>query len=119
MTVPPDFTFLTPWRELRDSEPGLNRKKLLSELRKEVPVGHVLHGVKANAIATRADQDDVLFELEGGEKVLAVVHMTWKVETDPQWPRTRLFSSWEEWVREAMRPDHEDYIFPEKADYDS
>lgn len=74
------------------------------------PQGHVLYGLKAKAVATRRDQDEVLFELEGGTARLAVVHMTWKKETDPRWPATDLFDSWDQWVRENMIPAHDDYL---------
>ena len=35
----------------------------------------------------------MLFEIEGGEMCLAVVHMTWRKESDPRWPDTKLFQS--------------------------
>ena len=50
----------------------------------------------------------MLFEVEGGEMPLAVVHMTWQKETDPRWPTTKLFQSWEQWARDEMLPAHED-----------
>ena len=45
---------------------------------------------------------------------LAVVHMTWRKETDPRWPNTRLFENWEQWVHEEMIPSHEAYRSSEK-----
>jgi hypothetical protein len=51
----------------------------------------------------------VLFEIESGEMRLAVVHMTWRKESDPRWPDTRLFQSWDDWVRDEMLLAHEEY----------
>lgn len=78
-------------------------------MQSEVPERHVLHGLKVRAIATRIDRDDVLFEVEGGQMPLAVVHMTWRKETDPRWPRTKLFRCWDDWIRNDMLPAHEEY----------
>jgi hypothetical protein len=80
-----------PGRAIKESES--ERSALLSaRLVYEVPAKHVLHGLKANAVATRIGMDDVLFEVSGGEMPLAVVHLTWRKEkeTDPYWPRTKL-----------------------------
>ena len=101
---------LKPWRVIADSPDVPNRANLLStRLESELPEQHVLHGLKVRAVATRIDRDDVLFEIEGGHMPLAVVHMTWRRETDPRWPSTKLFQSWEQWVRDEMIPAHEEY----------
>ena len=111
MSIPDGIEFLTPWRLIEDSHEIQNRAGRLSErLQSEVPEKHVLHGLKVRAIATRIDRDDVLFEIEGsGEMCLAVVHMTWRKESDPRWPDTTLFQSWDDWVRNEMLPAHEEY----------
>ena len=110
MAIPEDIELLTPWRIIEVSSETKNRAEQLSdELKSEVPPKHVLYGLKARAVATRIDRDDVLFEIEGGHMPLAVVHMTWRRETDPYWPRTKLFEGWEQWVRDDMLPAHEDY----------
>ena len=108
MPVLANFEFLRPWQVIETSPK--NRSALLSaRLEQELPTGHVLKGLRATAVATRVDQDDVLFEIEGGELPLAVVHMTCGKETDPRWPLTKLFPSWEHWVLEDMRPAHKDH----------
>ena len=28
---------------------------------------------------------------------------------DIRWPRTQFFASWEDWVREKLIPDHDEY----------
>jgi hypothetical protein len=108
MPIPPNIDILTPWKSIEGSPE--NQSEILSaRLQREVPPKHVLHGLKVNAIAIRIDKDDVLFEVAGGEMPLAVVHMTWRKETNSRWPSTKLFRSWEHWVRENMQPAHEEY----------
>ena len=98
---------LLPWQIIEDSK---NRAEYLShQLESDVPPKHILYGLKARAVAFRIDMDDVLFEISDGQMPLAVVHMTWRKETDPRWPTTKLFESWEQWVRDEMLPAHEEY----------
>lgn len=107
MSIPTNVDILAPWKAIEASE---ERSELLSaELETGLPQKHVLHGLKVTAVAARVDRDDVLFEVVGSEMPLAVVHMTWRKETDPRWPSTKLFRSWEHWVQEDMQPAHEDY----------
>ena len=95
---------------IADSPEVPNRADRLSaRLESELPEEHVLHGLKVRAVATRIDRDDVLFEIEGSEMPLAVVHMTWRKETNPHWPHTRLFPSWNDWVANEMLPAHDGF----------
>lgn len=56
------------------------------ELAREVSPGHVLDGHVVRVIARRAeDGDDVAVRLDDGR--LCVVHLTWKRESSPEWPR--------------------------------
>ena len=61
-----------------------------AELLREIPTGHVLAGRKLFPIARRSS-DDVLIRTTGPDPTLWEVHMTWRNETDPQWPRARSF----------------------------
>lgn len=106
MPIPENFQFLSPWKPLDDDE---RRVQLLSSLKKSLPLGHRLYGLKVRAIAVRLDQDDVLLEVEENEEPLAVVHLTWQKESDPRWPRTKFFKGWEEWSRDEMLPSYQDY----------
>ena len=108
MSIPENLEILTPWRILSDSSE--KRAELLSaELSSEVFPKRALYGLRARAVAARIDRDDVLFEIEGGEMPLAVVHLSWRKEPDPRWPATRFFASWELWARDEMLPAHEEY----------
>ncbi len=98
----------------KDSEPDRTRATgLTTELQTEVSFGHGLYGTSATAVAHRKDCDDVLFETDLHDKLPAVVHLTWNrgKELDTWLPRTKLFTDCEEWVREAMLPDYEDYAW--------
>jgi len=107
--IPAEIRILEPWRVLAASTEGMARV-LSDRLADQVPEGHLLYGLKATALATRCDRDDVLFEVEGGTARLAVVHMTWRKETDPHWPTTTLFDSWDQWVQEDMIPAHREHL---------
>jgi hypothetical protein len=106
MTIPVNIDILKPWEALTGAEKS---ESFSAQLKTTLPEMHVLNGLKVTAVAARIDRDDVLFEVVGGETPLAVVHMTWRKETDPRWPSTKLFRSWEHWVQEDMQPAHEDY----------
>jgi hypothetical protein len=94
----------------KDSELDRSRATgLAAELQTEVSLGHSLYSTSATPVARRKDCDEVLLEIDLRDEPLAVVHLTWNrgKELDTWLPK--LFSDWEEWVREAMLPDHEDY----------
>lgn len=74
MSIPDGVEFLRPWRIIDSPEIEDRAWRLSERLQSEVPEKHVLHGLKVRAIAIRIDRDDVLFEIEGGEMHLAVVH---------------------------------------------
>ena len=70
------------WR-LVDTEGAAH---LLSELRREMPVAHVLHGKRLLPLARRDDRDDVLLQELAEDGKLWLVHLTWRQETEPHWP---------------------------------
>lgn len=78
---------------------GREAENLERELLRELPTGHVLKLLPVRAFARRLDRDDVAFELDDGRR--CVVHLTWSVETDPDWPH------WS-FVDELPEDDHAD-----------
>jgi hypothetical protein len=113
LPIPTDLQLLEPWVPFKDSQLDRSRAAGLGvELQTEVSLGHSLYGTSAT-VARRKDCDDALFENALHDKMLAVVHLTWNrgKELDTWLPRTKLFTNWEEWVREAILPDHEDYVW--------
>ena len=103
-----DFVFPGGWDDLRgrtvDDEE--ERLRLEEELGREVGPGHVLHGVKAEAVAACRHCDDVLFALSDDR--YAVVHLTYPAPGPerPPSPDTALYSGWEPVV--AYLADHQD-----------
>ena len=71
------------------------RESLEKELQRELCSSHILYGIEAAAIGRRWRRDDVLFLLRDGR--LAQVHLTWRQETNPVWPDTQIYASFEEW----------------------
>ena len=98
-----NVVWLIPWHPVEDAGA---RSGLLAELRRELPRGHVLAGVRLTAIGARQDCDDVLFALDDGR--VAVVHLTWSGRTEPvsDHPWTVLFDSMERFVQDEMKPEH-------------
>jgi hypothetical protein len=98
------IVWLKPWYPVEDGS------RLEAELSRESPLTHPLYGQQTHAVARRTDNDDVLYYLPHGEVPLAVVHLTWSVESNPNFPRTGFYSSLHEWVEACMKVDHADFI---------
>ena len=107
VSVPESVEILILWRIITDT-PEKSAEVLTAELSAELVPKHVLYGLRARAVAARIDPDDVLFEIDA-DMALAVAHLTWRKESDPRWPTTRFFASWEQWVRNEMLPAHQEY----------
>jgi hypothetical protein len=69
---------------------------LQGELSRELPHGHVLKGQTCVACAVGADPDDVVFRLSDGR--YAVVHLTWREESDVTWPYTQMFPAFRDFA---------------------
>lgn len=100
--------WLIPWHPITTR----NREDHLAhELQREVCRQHVLFNVPVKSIGYRQDCDDVLFQLLDGSERVAVVHLTYAQhpEPDPAWPNTKLFENWDAFVRDELRPVHEEW----------
>lgn len=104
MAVPIEIKWSQPWIPEFDEEDLLVR-----ELQREVCDHHILFGVNARAVGRRIDCDDVLFVTDDPQKPIAVVHLTWRIESDPSLPITSIFDGWQDWVENCMMKDHNDY----------
>ena len=80
------------WSEIASAD---ERRILEEELPRELCPEHVLKGIAATALGRRWRRDDVLFLLADGR--FAQVHLTWHQESDPQWPDTQIYESFEAW----------------------
>ena len=81
------INFAEPWESCDD-------QGFADELHREIPAGHILYGVKVKVIGNRIDCDDFLFALPNGR--FAWVHLTWKVESSPEWPATLIYETLED-----------------------
>jgi hypothetical protein len=70
-----------------------------AELARELHRTHILFGLRVVALAKRLDRDNYIFQLDDGR--IAEVHLTYAVETMPNWPQTLLFDSRGLWERSA------------------
>lgn len=89
------------WISVDSSE---ERRVLLAELRRELPVGHCLEGLSLQALGQSEKNDDVLFVHRGASERVYVVHLTWKTETHPDWPHTSTFASLKDFL-DSWRED--------------
>ncbi len=88
--------FKKPWVKVT----GEDADDLVAELKHEVPSGHPLHGVPVLALAENiAAYDDFLFQLEDGTGRVAFVHLTWKKESNPEFPFTVIYQAIEDFFR--------------------
>jgi hypothetical protein len=98
------FDFVEPWFRTNN-----NRESFERELSREVMTTHPLFNMKVMAVAFRRDRDDVLFQIEGSDAKYAVVHLTYKRESDPKWPSTTLFKDRES-VEQYLAADREEWL---------
>jgi hypothetical protein len=78
---------------------GSDSESLESELRREAPSGRRLVGVAVVPACVKRHLDDVVFWLPETRQ-WALVHLTYHVETDPQWPSTYVYDDWDVLVRD-------------------
>ncbi|MGE5474890.1 MAG: hypothetical protein ACM3UU_11790 [Ignavibacteriales bacterium] len=94
---------LEPWELIKKEKLSIEQ-----ELQKEICDRHVLFGLKVEAVARRYDQDDFLFYLPDYQYKCAVVHLTWNIERDVMYPRTKLYLDIEDWKVKCMVKDYFD-----------
>ncbi len=105
---PPGFRWPALWRPLTESE--ASREVICpqpfsedplgftfeAELEREVCSGHPLYQVECWAVARNGDHpDEFLFATANPSYPLAFVHLTWSVETEPTFPYTIGYRTWE------------------------
>jgi hypothetical protein len=101
-----DVQWLPPWEGM----PGIGHGNHEAELAREVGPSHALYQANVTAVGVRGDNDDVLFEVDGGRGGYAVVHLTWSGrEEAPPFPMTEFFQSFEGWLEGGMKRDNADW----------
>lgn len=91
-----------PWHRLEAPD------RMETELRRELPPGHVLFDVLVRGLGYRQDCDEVALALLDGSHKYAVVHLTYSKETDPRWPDTDIMESAEA-LQERVNADRDDF----------
>ena len=72
------------------------------EFYREADKAHPLCDERMWAIARRIDRDDFLFKMHDGR--LAAIHLTWTVETTPNFPAFEIFDDLNDW-KEQLKND--------------
>jgi len=96
--------WLVPWVPVADEETSA---RLRDVLKRELPARHILEGYQFEVVGRRQDQDDVLVALDDDR--VAVVHITGSKGSDPNWPWTKIYASFEQWRTEFMVPNHAEW----------
>ena len=91
---PTELEWPEPWEPIV----GERAENCTRELFRELPHGHVLHGVRCIAVGCGRQPDDILFQVQRSDAKFAFVHLTWSAETNPEWPFTVLFRSFEDFL---------------------
>lgn len=99
-------TWLDPWEPM----PAVRHGNHEAELLRELGQGHPLYDAKVTAVAMRGDNDDVLFEIDGGEGGYVVVHLSWSGRPEPPpFPFSKLYRSFREWAENGMVRDNAEW----------
>jgi hypothetical protein len=110
---PTRFRWPIPWRPLTDDAEALAfgrrvnpsvAETVLGELRREMCDRHPLAGVECRPVAWEAwSQKDFLFLTARPDMPVALVHLTWAVEREPDWPFVVPYRSLRDFVRRERR----------------
>jgi hypothetical protein len=92
--------WLQPWEAIDE-----DADRFSAELHREMCPQHCLYGRKVIALGRRKDLDDFLFRVLDGPQPYAIVHLTWSVESKPDFPLTSLCANLDE-IRREIRIDH-------------
>ncbi|MBB6635300.1 hypothetical protein [Cohnella thailandensis] len=100
----PYSQFIEPWIQETSSA-------FIKELIKEVSIEHILFGEELEVVSRRIDNDDVLFKFKRSEDKYVQVHLIWKMskELSPDWPKSIIYYSFEEWIENVMKIDNKEY----------
>jgi hypothetical protein len=115
--VPDGFVWPGSWKPLPLPEQWIGRvDSLEAELRSEVSAGHPLFGVPCSLVGwNSASLHEFLFSTAAPGLPLAFVHLTWRAETDPRWPRTTGYAGWEAFLAAWSSHDAEPVAPPNVA----
>lgn len=100
----PNSQFIEPWIQETSNA-------FIKELIKELSNEHILFGEELEVVARRIDKDDVLYKFKQLDDKYVQVHLTWKMdkELNPNWPKSTIYSSLEEWINNVMKLDNKEF----------
>ncbi len=84
------------WRSVHGTPDGA---ELEHELARELAPEHVLVDISVQAVAVRRHLNDVIFWLPLTSE-WALIHLTYRQETDPRWPLPTVVKGWTDLVDE-------------------
>ena len=104
----------TPWQPIVDEHEALSFGRrwgmqpiadtVLGELHREICDSHPLHGCECVPIAYDADcAKEFLFLTDLLDAPLVLVHFTWHIEPNPNWPCIKRYASVNEFIRQEKR----------------
>ncbi|WP_425618945.1 hypothetical protein NA78x_002666 [Anatilimnocola sp. NA78] len=104
--IPESFSWSHPWIKIPDdyisfpsdhlTTVGTPHQILNAELHREMPEGHTLYARATEVVAVcTVTHKDFVFVTDDASKPIAIVHLTWSLETNPIWPRTQIIASLE------------------------
>ncbi len=118
--LPPDFKWLAPWSALsNDADPdaiagGQVQAEiesgqtiaggLVAELRREMPPDHRLAECELRVIGRcDADHNEFLYVTDDPSAPIACVHLTWKAESNANWPHADVYANLDDWITQMTR----------------
>ncbi len=105
----PEMQWLDPWWSTEDQDIAFH-DAFVRQLTREVPPGHVMHGLPVKLLA-RGEGDDALFLILDGSERVAVVHLTWcQTPERLPWPITEVYEIIERFVADRMIPEHQERL---------
>ena len=118
--LPTNFKWLAPWSALtNDADPDAIEggqiqaelessqtiaSGLVAELRREMAPDHRLTECELRVIGRcDADHNEFLYATDDPSAPIACVHLTWKTEIHTNWPRTKIYSTLDDWIAQVKR----------------
>ena len=120
LELPAEFEWLAPWSPLtNDADPHALEggqiqaelesgqtiaNGLVAELRREMPAGHRLFNCELRVIGKcDADHNEFLYATNDATAPIACVHLTWKTESNANWPHADIYATLDEWIAQMNR----------------
>lgn len=111
-TLPKQNFIVEPWHLLSIQKKIAVENELRKEIGQKGQSSHFLAGYEFSAVASCAQNDDVLFAITGdANNDHAVIHLTWsgKLDIHPNCPYTDFYTDFYHFQRVVMYPDRDEW----------